>query len=73
MYASCSAALDSRQAELLLLRGSGLSYAEVAAALELNPSSVGTLLTAHSRRSERSTSSDMENNEMQDPPWVEER
>jgi len=38
------AALDSRQAELLLLRGSGLSYAEVAAALELNPSSVGTLL-----------------------------
>ena len=38
------AALDSRQAELLLLRGSGLSYAEVASALELNPSSVGTLL-----------------------------
>ena len=38
------AALDPRQAELLLLRGSGLSYAEVAAALELNPSSVGTLL-----------------------------
>jgi RNA polymerase sigma-70 factor, ECF subfamily len=38
------AALESRQAELLLLRGSGLSYAELAAALELNPSSVGTLL-----------------------------
>jgi RNA polymerase sigma-70 factor (ECF subfamily) len=38
------AALDSRQAELLVLRGSGLSYAEVAAAIEINPSSVGTLL-----------------------------
>ena len=38
------AALDPRQAELLLLRGSGLSYAEAAAALELNPASVGTLL-----------------------------
>ena len=39
------AALDPRQAELLLLRGSGLSYAELAAALELNPASVGTLLS----------------------------
>jgi RNA polymerase sigma-70 factor (ECF subfamily) len=39
------AALDSRQAELLLLRSSGLSYEEVAAALELNPASVGTLLS----------------------------
>jgi RNA polymerase sigma-70 factor (ECF subfamily) len=38
-------ALDSRQAELLLLRGSGLSYAEVAASLELNPASVGTLIS----------------------------
>ncbi len=38
------AALDSRQAELLLLRSSGLSYEEVAAALELNPASVGTLI-----------------------------
>ena len=38
-------ALDSRQAELLLLRASGLSYAEVAAALELNPASVGTLIS----------------------------
>ena len=38
------AALETRQSELLLLRGSGLSYAEIAAALELNPSSVGTLL-----------------------------
>jgi RNA polymerase sigma-70 factor (ECF subfamily) len=38
-------ALDPRQAELLLLRGSGLSYAELAAALELNPASVGTLIS----------------------------
>ncbi len=38
------AVLDGRQAELLLLRGSGLSYEEVAAALELNPASVGTLI-----------------------------
>ena len=39
------AALDARQAELLLLRSNELSYAEVAAALELNPSSVGTLIS----------------------------
>jgi len=39
------AALDSRAAELLLLRSHGLSYSEVAAALDLNPASVGTLIT----------------------------
>jgi RNA polymerase sigma-70 factor (ECF subfamily) len=39
------AALDAKQAELLLLRGNNLSYGEVAAALDLNPSSVGTLLS----------------------------
>lgn len=38
------ASLDSRQAELLLLRNNDLSYAEVAAALDLNPASVGTLI-----------------------------
>ncbi len=37
-------ALPTRQAELLLLRHEGLSYDEVAAALGLNPASVGTLL-----------------------------
>jgi RNA polymerase sigma-70 factor (ECF subfamily) len=37
--------LDERQAELLLLRASGLSYEEVAAAVDLNPSSVGTLIS----------------------------
>jgi RNA polymerase sigma-70 factor (ECF subfamily) len=38
------ARLDTRRAELLLLRSSGLTYDEVAAALALNPASVGTLL-----------------------------
>lgn len=36
--------IDSRHAELLLLRSQGLSYGEVAAALDLNPGSIGTLL-----------------------------
>ena len=39
------AALDRRQAELLLLRSNGLSYADVAVALALNPASIGTLLS----------------------------
>jgi RNA polymerase sigma-70 factor, ECF subfamily len=39
------AALPPKQAELLLLRNSDLSYAEVAAALGLNPASVGTLIS----------------------------
>ena len=39
------AALDPRQAELLLLRSSGLSYDEVASAAEVNPVSVGTLIS----------------------------
>jgi RNA polymerase sigma-70 factor, ECF subfamily len=38
------AALDARQAELLLLRSNGLSYGELAAAIDVNPSSVGTLI-----------------------------
>jgi RNA polymerase sigma-70 factor (ECF subfamily) len=37
--------LDARQAELLLLRSNDLSYAEVATALDLNPASVGTLIS----------------------------
>jgi len=37
-------ALDARQAEMLLLRHSGLSYDEMASALGMNPASVGTLL-----------------------------
>jgi RNA polymerase sigma-70 factor (ECF subfamily) len=43
------AALDARGAELLLLRGGGLSYARIAAALDLNPASVGTLLSRAQR------------------------
>jgi len=38
------AVLKPEQAALILLRGEGLSYAEVAAALNLNPNSVGTML-----------------------------
>ncbi len=38
------AALQQRQAELLLLWNEGLSYREMAAALEVNPSSIGSLL-----------------------------
>jgi RNA polymerase sigma-70 factor (ECF subfamily) len=39
------AVLDERQAELLLLRSSGLSYEEVASAADINPASVGTLIS----------------------------
>jgi len=38
-------AIEPRQAELLLLRGNDLSYQELAAALNLNPASIGTLLS----------------------------
>jgi RNA polymerase sigma-70 factor (ECF subfamily) len=38
------AKIRPRDAELLLLRNSGLSYEELAAALDLRPASVGTLL-----------------------------
>lgn len=39
------AAMDRRKAELLLLRSEGSSYEELAKILELNPASVGTLLS----------------------------
>ncbi len=39
------AALEPRNAALLVLRSEGLSYEELAAALELNPGSVGTFLS----------------------------
>jgi RNA polymerase sigma-70 factor, ECF subfamily len=39
------AAMKPRQAELLLLRSQSLTYDELASALELNPASVGTLLS----------------------------
>jgi len=37
--------LSWREGALLLLRSEGLSYAEVAAAVQVSPTSVGTLLT----------------------------
>ena len=37
--------LETRQAELLILRGEGLSYGELATALDLNPASVGTFVS----------------------------
>jgi RNA polymerase sigma-70 factor (ECF subfamily) len=37
--------IQPRQAELLLLRGNGLTYEELASALDLNPASIGTLLS----------------------------
>ena len=42
---SVLAAMKARQAELLVLRSQGLSYSELALALNLNPASVGTLLS----------------------------
>lgn len=43
------ATLPQRQAHLLILRHAGLSYAEVAAALDLAPGSIGTLLARAER------------------------
>ncbi len=42
-------AIGRREAEMLALRSDGLSYDELAAALDLNPSSVGTLLSRAQR------------------------
>jgi RNA polymerase sigma-70 factor (ECF subfamily) len=39
------AVIEPRQAELLVLRSHDLSYDELAAALELNPASIGTVLS----------------------------
>ncbi len=43
------AALEPRDAELLLLRAAGFRYHEAAAALEINPASIGTLLARAQR------------------------
>jgi RNA polymerase sigma-70 factor, ECF subfamily len=37
--------IQPRQAELLMLRANGLTYEELAAALDLNAASIGTLLS----------------------------
>ncbi len=43
------ARMDERQARLLLLRHSGLDYAELATTLEVSPNSIGTLLVRAER------------------------
>jgi RNA polymerase sigma-70 factor (ECF subfamily) len=43
------AALEPRDAELLLLRSHGLSYEELAAAIDVKPTSIGTLLARAQR------------------------
>jgi RNA polymerase sigma-70 factor (ECF subfamily) len=48
------AGMSARAAQLLVLRHSGLSYAEVAAALEVAPTSVGALLARAEREFENS-------------------
>ncbi len=47
------ARLKPKQAKLLILRYSGFSYVELAAALEIAPGSVGTLLARAARAFER--------------------
>jgi RNA polymerase sigma-70 factor (ECF subfamily) len=45
--------LPARDAQLLILRHSGLSYKEIAAALNVSPNSVGTLLARAEEKFER--------------------
>lgn len=47
------AAMKPRDAQLLLLRHSGLSYTELAAALQLNPASIGKLLSRAEKEFEK--------------------
>ena len=47
------ARMQPREAQLLVLRHSGLSYAELAEALDLNPASIGTLLVRAERAFEK--------------------
>ena len=47
------AQMDARQAQLLILRHSGLAYANLAAALDVAPGSIGTLLARAEREFER--------------------
>ena len=59
------ARLPERHAKLLLLRHAGLSYAEVAAIVEIAPGSVGTLL-ARAERAFLNEYEQIENVEMRD-------
>lgn len=47
------AQMDARQAQLLLMRHSGMSYGDLATALNLSPNSIGTLLLRAEREFER--------------------
>ena len=47
------ARMDSRQAHLLVMRHSGVSYKEIAAALNLSPTSIGPLLLRAEREFEK--------------------
>lgn len=59
------ARMDDRQARLLLLRHSGFSYQEIAAALDLNPASIGTLLNRAEAAFEKMYSEPAEPNRLQ--------
>jgi len=45
--------MNERQAQILILRHAGLSYREIAAALELNPASIGNLLVRAEQQFEK--------------------
>jgi RNA polymerase sigma-70 factor, ECF subfamily len=45
--------MNSRQAELLIMRHSGMSYKDIAAALQLSPTSIGPLLVRAEREFEK--------------------
>lgn len=47
------AQMDARQAQLLLMRHSGMSYGELGAALGVSPNSIGTLLVRAEREFEK--------------------
>jgi RNA polymerase sigma-70 factor (ECF subfamily) len=47
------ARLSERSAQMLMLRGEGLSYAQIATALDLRPTSVGTLLARAEKEFEK--------------------
>jgi len=50
---SILAAMKPREAQTLILRHSGLSYAEIAAVLDVSPASVGTLIARAEREFEQ--------------------
>ncbi len=53
MARAALAEMDARQAQLLVLRYSGMAYKEIAAALDLSPSSIGPLLMRAEREFEK--------------------